>query len=314
MTDPYFILELTTQCNLNCIYCYNVWKEQSVYDTKKLNFSSVKKIIPEILKSYSISGITLAGGEPMLNEEVFGIAAYLTSCGIKVSITSNGILMTNENVRQLIKCGIRHFEISLPAVDPENFSALCASKDVKAVRNAMLKIKEQNAKLSVASVVTKLNYKKITEVIELSAAFGADSFVFNRFVPGGEGRKNAELLALDPSELFHSLSLADKAAASCRIPVIVAIPVEHCLHATASFKNLHWGSCGCGKAKWVIDPEGNLRCCEQNPDILGNLLEEGFQELIQKAEVKTFCNNNLQKNCIEKNCFSVCGGGCRYLR
>lgn len=314
MTDPYLILELTTSCNLDCIFCYNVWKEHSPAPHKTLSLSDVKKIIPPILLSTGISGITLAGGEPLLNDEIFAITSFLSSFEIKVSITSNGSLLSKENIERFINCGIRHFEISLPAVDPVNFNLLCNSKDVKKVRSAMLNIKEQNAKFSTASVITKMNFEKITEIIELSAAFGADYFVFNRFVSGGEGRKNTGRLALSSAELIQALEFADKASLQNKIPVIVAIPVEHCIHVTSSFKNLRWGTCGCGNIKWVIDPEGYLRCCEQNPHKLGSLLTEDFITLKQKTEVKNFHNDNLKENCNKKDCFRICGGGCRYCR
>lgn len=314
MTDTFLIFELTTSCNLDCIYCYNVWKERNDFSHKKLRLSEIKKIIPAILANTDISGVTLAGGEPMLNKEIFDIASFLSSSNIQVSITSNGILLTEENVRRLISCGVKHFEISMPATEPEIFNKLCRSPNLKAARTAMLNIKEQGAKLSIASLICKMNYKSISEIIEMSSAFGADYFVFNRFVPGGKGKRNCEKLNLVTSELTHALSLANIAAAEYKIPIIIAIPVEHCILDTSSFMKLHFGTCGCGNMKWVIDPEGFLRCCEQNPQRLGNLLTEDFYSLTKKAEVKIFRDDNLKENCNEKDCYKICGGGCRYCR
>lgn len=312
MTDPYFILELATSCNLNCIYCYNVWKEKDSFKQKRISLSSIKKIIHAILEQTSVSGITLAGGEPLLNEDIFEIATFLSSENIRVNITSNGLLLNENNVKHLIDCGVNDFEISMPASDEEMFKILCGSANLKTARDALLNIRKYGARLTVSSVICKSNFKNVQEIIEMSAAFGADYFIFNRFVPGGEGKRNHDKLKLESDELIQALSHANVAAAKNKIPVIAAIPVEHCIFDTSSFKNLHFGSCGCGKIKWVVDPEGNLRCCEQNPDILGNLLEDDFQTLSQKAEVKTFCSNTFTESCNEKDCYSICGGGCRY--
>ncbi|MFH0867426.1 MAG: radical SAM protein [Bacteroidota bacterium] len=289
-------------------------KSRIIFHKKKIGLSEIKKIIPAVFTNTDIRGVTLAGGEPMLNEEIFNITSFLSSLNIRVSITSNGILLTEENVKRLISCGMAHFEISMPATEPEIFNKLCRSYNIKAVRAAMLNIKEQGAKLSVASMICKMNYKSITEIVEMSSAFGADYFVFNRFVPGGKGKYFADELKLNQSELFHALSMANHAVVVNKIPIIVAIPVEHCILDTSSFKNLHFGTCGCGRAKWIVDPEGNLRCCEQNPLKLGNLLTEDFKTLSQKADVKMFRDDNLSEYCTKKDCYKICGGGCRYCR
>jgi len=314
MTENYFILELTTSCNLDCIYCYNVWKENEHYSHKNPSLEEVKKIFRNFREDSIIIGVTLAGGEPLLNDEIFDIASYLQSLNIKLNITTNGILLTQEKVLRLINCGVRNFEVSMPTSDSAIFKKLCGSIDLKKVRAAILEIKKQNAKLSVATVITKINFHETYDIIEIAYALGADYFMLNRFVPGGKGKEFLSQLKLNQSEIIQTLSEANKAARAFNIPVIIAIPVEHCIYDTSSFTKLNFGTCVCGDKKWVIDPWANLRCCEQNPQILGNLLSENFTSLIRKNEVKDFKINNFSENCAEQNCYSQCGGGCRFCR
>jgi radical SAM protein with 4Fe4S-binding SPASM domain len=161
-------------------------------------------------------------------------------------------------------------------------------------------------------VITRLNHLQLRGIIELAAAFGADTFLFNRFIPGGKGLLNMEGLALTNSDLLKALQEADRASADFHIPVTVPIPVEHCEFDTAHLTHLAFGTCTCGKDKWVVDPFGNLRICEQHPEVLGNLNEEPFETLSNKKEAEDFRLRNHRSDCLDLPCFKHCGGGCRF--
>jgi len=314
MTDPYFIVELTTRCNFDCMYCYNIWKDDSARSERQLSFSQFRQIFDRICEQTAIRGVTLAGGEPLMHEDLHKIAAYLNDKGIRSGITTNGSLLGDTKIKELIACGIIHFEVSLPSINSGSFQTLCRSGELKEVRRALLNIRQHGAKLTVSCVISKMNYTEITDIIELAVAFGADYFVLNRFIAGGNGLKYRNRLATDQEQLSAALRMADSAAEKFKIPVTAAVPVEHCLLNTRDLTNLHFGTCGCGDAKWVIDPWGNLRTCEQNPEAVGNLLEMNFSVLAQKPAVLRFRNDDLYQDCKSKKCYERCGGGCRFGR
>ncbi len=314
MNDSWFILELTTRCNLDCIYCYNVWKPQADYTHKDLSLSELKTIVENIEQSTSIQGITLAGGEPLLNKEIIGMADYLHSKNIKTTITTNGIALNDETLNRLIGCGVKRFEISMPSFNNPTYTKLCRSDSLKPVRAAILNVRKYDIKLCVSGVLTKLNYEEVYDTVELSAVFGADEVTLNRFVPGGTGLNYANDLSLSNGQLKAALGEADRAAQTFGIPVIVAVPIEHCQIDTTKYPDLHFGTCLCGAYKWTIDPFGNLRTCEQNPAILGSLINTGFDRHFQLPSVSEFRNNDLHPDCKSKPCYTVCGGGCRFCR
>jgi len=314
MSESYFIFELTTSCNLNCTYCYNVWKQDQHIRQKHLEINGIKKITANLKNDVFIKGITLAGGEPLLHVSIFDIVSLFRKENIRINLATNGILLSEENILRLIDSGVGQFEISLPSLNKETYQALCEEDFSKIVRKAMLNIKKHNVLLAVTTVLTSKNYQQTYDIIELASVFGADYFVINRFVPGGQGLKNAKELNITADRMEFSLQLADQAAFNHKIPVTIAIPLEHCLFNTKKFKHLLFGSCVCGDYKWVVDPYGNLRCCEQNPVIIGNLLKDSFSFLIQSDIVKVFRDNHLKSECIACNDFQNCGGGCRFCR
>lgn len=325
MNSPLFILELTSQCNINCLFCYNVWKENESYETNtetdELSVDEIKQLIDTLVSDLAHinkvpAGFALAGGEPLLNPDITEIASYIRSLNIPVNIVTNGILLTKEKIEQLKAAGVDQFEISLPALSPESYKTITQTDKAATVRESILNLKSihPEAHLSVAVTVTALNYHEIGDIIELSYAFSVDSVVLNRFVPGGEGIANREQLELSHSQLKSVLHTANAMSEKCKIPVTVAIPVEPCIIPHNEYPNLRFGSCVCGESKWTIDPRGNLRICEQSPDILGNLFADSISVLMNSSQVTSFRNDMPQAECNICPSIKNCGGGCRFAR
>lgn len=312
MTEIYLILELTTRCNLDCGYCYNIWKEKGDYPEGDLDLELLPRILDQITATTRIGGITLAGGEPLLYRRLVEVGELLSRRKIPLSITTNGLMLEEELLLALQEVGLRHVEISMPAVAAETYNAICGSHALKRVRTAIVKVKKLGLTCSVSSVVTRLNVHELGDIIEMAAALSADTFLFNRFIPGGKGFHDQERLALSSEALMDALTLADRAGAAFRLPVTVPIPIEHCLFDTSDLKHLHFGTCTCGLDKWVVDPFGNLRICEQHPEILGSLLEKSFVELAHKKETEDFRARNVGSDCLNLPCYKHCGGGCRF--
>lgn len=312
--NPYLIYEITARCNSNCLYCYNVWKQKRSYPQEELSLPEIKKLFTKLLAESNFSGITLAGGEPLLHPDILAVAAFLSSKNIKVGLASNGTLPEETTIRQLIDAGVKYFEISLPGIREKTYQMLTGSAQLTKVRRAILKIKKYKAQLTVTTVITKLNLADFDEILELCIAFSVDNLALNRFVPGGTGLKHLADLSLSNEELTAILLRANEQSQKCNFPINITIPVESCVIEHSKYPYLNFGACVCGKIKWVIDPLGNLRICEQNPAIIGNLFQRSFNELRQSSVVKHFQNNNLKSNCHKCDQYKSCGGGCRFLR
>ncbi len=313
MISPYFIFEITPRCESRCIYCYNVWNQNERYPRGELSFQRIAALFDKLTAEIVPSGVTLAGGEPLMHPEIADVSSFLSKKGIAVGIATSGTLLDDEMTEKLKASGVSHFEISIPSVDIERFRALTGNEKAGSARRALLLAKRSGAKLTVSVVITRLNISDIGEVIDLAAAFSADSVSLNRFVPGGEGIRHFHELMPARDEIEEALSTADAKSGEFGMPVAVTVPIEPCIIGHERFPHLHFGTCCCGREKWVIDPLGNLRTCEQNPVILGSLFEKSFSELAESIEAERFRDDNLKKECGGCSFYPSCGGGCRFL-
>ena len=95
---------LTNRCNQRCAYC-RVWE----HSFKELDTESIIKLIDDYKKKGTI-WISFMGGEPLLRDDLGIIIAHTLKNNIKVSVSSNGILVP-ERINDLL--GIQRLKLSL---------------------------------------------------------------------------------------------------------------------------------------------------------------------------------------------------------
>lgn len=310
-TKPSFIFEITNRCNFECIYCYNKLNSSGI---KQLSIRKIKSLFKKILSETEIDSVTIAGGEPLLHEKIPQLVEYLTNKNIKTGITTNASLLNAKKVDRLISAGISYFEVSLDSLDIETHFKLTGNRDLDQIKNAISIIKKSPAILTISTIISKLNLESIPAVIDYCFAFSIDHLSLNRFIPSGTGALNYELLQMNYSEIENFLTLVNRKSEQYNYPINISIPIENCKILYKKYKNLKFGTCKCGEKKWVIDPLGNLRICEQSSNIIGNLLKQDFSTLKVNSNVVKFRDNNLTDSCNTCPEYNLCGGGCRFIR
>jgi MoaA/NifB/PqqE/SkfB family radical SAM enzyme len=87
-----------------------------------------KKIADECGQYHSLIRIT-GSGEPFLHPQILELVEYAIKKGARVSIISNGSLVTKEKAERLLKAGIENIEFSVDAADPKTYSKIRVGLD-----------------------------------------------------------------------------------------------------------------------------------------------------------------------------------------
>jgi MoaA/NifB/PqqE/SkfB family radical SAM enzyme len=113
-------VEVTNQCNLNCATCMrNVWQvEFGRMDTK--TFGQVL----DGIESFSPNPEIFLGGygEPLSNPDCLTMIELAKSRGLRVSLITNGILLTEAISKALIKLQLDMLWVSLDGASPECYA------------------------------------------------------------------------------------------------------------------------------------------------------------------------------------------------
>jgi len=310
--NPSFILEITNRCNQNCAYCYNVWKSDSGYICGDLSPEKYIDILKKIITEGKPRIVTISGGEPMLNKNIFNIILYLKRKKIKTNLITNGTLLATSDIKKFIKLKVKLFELPLLSSIPKIHDKITGfDGGWKKTISSMREIKKQRGNLAVVIVLTNENIFDIKNTLELSIAIGADSILLNRANAGGKCSNNFDIMPNIP-DLKMALDIANKLAEEYEVPINIGVPIQPCIIDISKYPNLKFGYCQAGKKYpyYAVDPLGNLRPCNHSNIILGNLTDQPLADILKSPLLYDFETSYPEecKNCIK---LSECRGGCK---
>ena len=309
------IFEVTQHCNHACLYCYNVWQGDtfSRYPRGELDTSKTLFLLGKALDETDCNHITLTGGEPLLRKDLPVLLDFLRGRKVRVTIISNGRLLTEQTALSLIERGVALFELPLLSHKRAVHDCLSAAPGAwDSVLAALTHIRLHRGQVVTAFVATRVNIGHLYESIKLAFAFGARAVMFNRFNPGGRGRAHLRELLPTVEQVREALAVADAASVEFGIPISCSVPIQPCLIDTSAFPHLSFGYCSAGteRAYYTLDPLGHVRPCNHSSTILGNLFEKNFEDIVSSECLMEFVNAHpvLCSACGQR---AACQGGCK---
>ena len=178
--------ETTRNCNLACIHCRasaTTGPHHGELDTSEA-FTLLDQIA-EVAKPI----IILTGGEPLLREDIFEIAAYGTEKGLRMVMAPNGTLITEPIAKKLIDCGIKRISISLDGATPQSHDRFRKVEGAfDGAVNAMKIAKRVGLEFQVNTTITKTNLDQIPKIQQLAVNVGAVAHHIFLLVPTGRGK------------------------------------------------------------------------------------------------------------------------------
>ena len=151
----------TSGCNLKCLYCDTRFAYEEGYEIKAQE-------ILEKIKNYNCNLIEITGGEPLLQEEVYGFIEKALKMKYLILFETNGSLPVNRLPKEVIKI----LDIKCPGsgqsemMDLNNLNYLNRNDQVKFV------IMDENDYNWVKKIIEENNLTNITENILFSSVYG----------------------------------------------------------------------------------------------------------------------------------------------
>lgn len=154
---------ITNRCNYQCKHCF------ARFNQRELSLDEAKRVIDSIEEYFKEaqlknSRINLAGGEPLIYPYIDEIIDYISSKGIKVSMITNGSLLTEERVEKW-KGKVETIGISIDAKSKEINEKIgrCTKNgplDLTRLKGVCDKIHKLGIKLKINTVISKVNLKE----------------------------------------------------------------------------------------------------------------------------------------------------------
>jgi len=314
--------ETTRRCNLARKHCRAV-AEDHPYENE-LDTNASFKLLDQI-KAVGNPIIILTGGEPLLREDIFDIAAYGTKLGLRMVMAPNGTLITHENARKMKDSGIKRISISLDGSTPETHDAFRGIKNAfeKALQGIEI-AKQAGIEFQINTTITKTNLDQIPKILELAEKLGAVAHHIFLLVPTGRGKYivDSEINAREYEETLNWF-YDQSQKTSLQLKATCAPHYYRILRQRAredgkkvSFEShgLDAVTRGClaGTGFCFISHVGRVQTCGFLDVECGNITRQTFKDVWENSKV---FNNLREFNNLEGKCgiceFNKVCGGCR---
>lgn len=177
--------EVTRSCNLNCKHCRAAARFGPY--PGELSTEECLRLLDDVA-SFSSPIMILTGGEPMLRDDIYDIAAYGTSLGLRMVMSPCGLLMTEENTRRMLEVGIKRISLSVDGADAathDGFRGMPGAFD--GVMRAVELARRVGMEFQINTTISRHNLHQLPEILDLSLKLGAVTWYPFLLVPTGRG-------------------------------------------------------------------------------------------------------------------------------
>lgn len=305
------VVEVTEQCNFNCIWCY-----ANANSNIKKQFMPRKDIIKliDILADSGIKQITFSGGEPTTYPYITDAIEFAYDHGLIVHMNTNGFLLTKKFAKELHKAGLSQVQINIDSLDPDNHDITRGRKGsfkraVLALKNA----KEVGMTSVSQTVLTKKNENDIIDIFKFARNQGIQRCRVWDMTPS-EGRaednmrlmpSNYILTLLKLTEFAYETNAQNVESGDPLFPLDYKLPLsvsggEYCAAAAGMFTTI---SCR-GEVYYCATLRKPLYNIWRDLD--GYLLKE-YHKMRVEEHLQLYQNHEVCGNC---KFSKTCNGGC----
>ena len=273
------IISITNRCNSFCRMC-DIPKEH----IEELSTPQWKRVIED---AYSIgaSTIVFSGGEPLLRKDIFELISYVKNNNMTACVTSNGLLIDQEKASELSLAGINVVNISIEG-PKEIHNYLREDGTFEKAISALNNLKKYKIERTLATVVSRYNYKDLSYIVESARECGATTVKFQPFNALFVKNKSIEGdFLISKKEAVELNQIIKEVISLCNRYGITTNPLSYLermpLYLT---KTLFDYNGGC-KALWTscpINSNGEIYPCwvlAKRDRLIGNLKERRLVEL-----------------------------------
>ena len=317
--------EITRRCNMKCTHC-----RAGACDIDypgEFTTSQCYKLLDNIA-TLAKPIIILTGGEPMMRDDIFQVASYGASLGMRMVMAPCGMLIDDDSVKKMIDSGISCISLSIDGANAQTHDTFrntpgAFDSVIKAANTA----RAGGMAFQINTTITRHNLSELEDIMHLAEELGAITFNPFLLVPTGRGKELAEQ-ELTPQQYEETLHwLASLPEDNMSVRVTCAPHFQRIMRQTQPEKmkgmshggmppssGVHGAGCMGGKSFAFISHTGTVQICGFLDTPAGELKENDL-DFVDIWRNSQFLNEIRDVDCYNGKCGiceyrKVCGG-CR---
>ncbi len=186
------------RCNYDCVMCDLKLRDRELRSRGLVEFDTAQmKGILDDFAALGISGVGFTGGEPLIRKDIFELLAYTKGLGMISHLNTNGSLVNDRVIEQIIEAKVDSVNVSLDGARAETHDQIRGVEGafalaVEAVRRiAEVRGGKKGAlpRLKTVTVLQESNVDEVRDIVALATSLGVDCV---EFIPRQPFRMDAE--------------------------------------------------------------------------------------------------------------------------
>lgn len=265
-------LAITHKCQCQCIHC----SADPFIDPSReeLTVEEIKTVIDGSL-DLGASLIILVGGEPLLRKELFELIEYVDKSKAIAMIFTNGLLLTDENVKKLAKAGLASLNISIDSSEAElhNEFRVVPQCYEKAFEGA-IRCREAGILTGISTYATSEGIKNgnVEKLLKIAQTEGFSEVTIFDCIPSGRFLKDTSKI-LTPDDRKQLIALSKK---------YHDMDQPMGISAMALINSPKGVGCYGAQSQFYMTAYGDINPCDFNPINFGNVRDMPIQTIWKK--------------------------------
>jgi len=186
-SGPVVIWNLIRRCNLTCKHCYAT--SADIDFAGELDTDQVKEVMKD-LKSFGVSVLILSGGEPLMRPDIFEISRHAKQMGFYVGLSTNGTLISEDNMSDIAAIGYDYVGISVDGMRETHDRFRRKQGAFDASMQGIRLCREAGLKIGLRFTLTQDNASELPDLLQLMTDEDIDKFYLSHLNYAGRGNRN----------------------------------------------------------------------------------------------------------------------------
>lgn len=186
-SGPVVIWNLIRRCNLTCKHCYTT--SADIDFPGELSTEEIFQVMDD-LKDFHVPVLILSGGEPLLHPDIFAISQRAKDLGFYLALSSNGTLITSDNIQQIAAIDYQYVGVSLDGLEAAHDQFRQKQGSFKDSMKGISLCHQHDIKVGIRFTLTRDNEQDFSAMLDLMENEQIDKFYLSHLNYGGRGNKN----------------------------------------------------------------------------------------------------------------------------
>lgn len=185
---PVVAWNMTKACNLRCVHCYASASGRPA--AAELTTGEAKNLLAD-LAAFKVPALLLSGGEPLTRPDFFELAEFAVSLGLRVTLSTNGTLITPGVARRIREAGISYVGVSLDGTEETHDTFRACPGAYRAALAGIRNCLAAGQKVGLRFTLSRRNVAEVREIFELADREGIGRICFYHLAYAGRGSRMA---------------------------------------------------------------------------------------------------------------------------